>query len=316
MINFLEFLIHPNQFYKKILDGKLKVFILALFITNLFLIILWEINIGLPLGNYEIYFFENKLLDSIVSATLHVFVALILAGALYLFTVKHNIINRFEKSYLTVFSLATINILAIIFHLITYYFFKWLIPFQILFTITITIQLIYFFIGIRKVFAISNLETLFLGIKCIFTIAIVIFILLYAEGSFFNFIESTNNTAATADRSKNNSLVNEEFLFHTVNKLKLRDKSYVDIVSEIYWRISNPVFFNKSVGNVKLAESYIRDIYETVMSKILLFHIYTENGKLEFINDEKKDIIKSECNQSKLLEELGIEIISLDIRAK
>ena len=311
-----NFLIYPNQFYKKILDGELNLYILILFIINIFLSILWELQIGIPLGNYEIYFFDNKILDSLVSVMFNTVLMLTLSGALYIFTRKNNIRNRLEKSCLVVFSMVVITILAIIAHLISYYFFGWLIDIQLLFAVTLLLQSVYFFIGIKKVFGISNLRAISIQILCSLLVGIVIFILLYAEYNALDSdrdLNSRTNLRGSADRNKSSSIVQEKRFLQTVDKLRLRGKSYVYIESKIYWDIADQVLFEKSIGSIKLAEIRIHDIYEAVMSKTLLIYVYTENGNLGLIGEKNKDKIINECNQSELRKEFGIEIISLDI---
>jgi hypothetical protein len=97
MKNILIFLIYPNRFYKKIMEGELKLFILILFVVNVFLSILWDIKIGIPFGGYEIYYFDNKLLDSSVSVALNTLALMIISGSLYVFTKKCKLENRFQK---------------------------------------------------------------------------------------------------------------------------------------------------------------------------------------------------------------------------
>lgn len=316
MKNIFKFLIYPNQFYKKILDGELKLYILILFIINIFLSILWELKIGIPFGNYEIFYFDNKLLDSLVSVMFNTVVMLTLSGALYIFTRKSNIENRLEKSCLVVFSLAAITIFAITAHLISYYFFGWLIDIQLVFAATFLLQSVYFFIGIKKIFGISNLRAISIQILCFLLVGIVIFILLYAEYNALDSdrdLNSRTNLRGSADRNVSNTIVQKNRFLETVDKLRLRDKQHIYIESKILWNIADQALFKKSIGSIKLAEIRIHDIYETVMSKTLLIYIYIENGNLGLIGEKNKDKIINECNQSELRKEFGIEIISLDI---
>lgn len=301
------------------LDGELKLYILILFIINIFLSILWELKIGIPLRNYEIIFFDNKLLDSLVSVMFSTVVMLTLSGALYIFTRKSNIRNRLEKSCLVIFSLVAISILSITAHLISYYIFGWLIDIKLLFAATFILQSAYFFIGIKKVFSISNLRAIFIQILCFLSVGVVIFILLYAEYSALGPDRDLNRRTilrGSADRNESNTIVQKNRFLETVDKLRLRDKQHVYIESKIFWNIADQALFEKSIGSIKLAEIRIHDIYETVMSKTLLIYIYTENGNLGLIGEKNKDKIINECNQSELRKEFGIEIISLDILQK
>lgn len=316
MKNIFNFLIYPNQFYKKILDGELKLYILILFIINIFLSILWELKIGIPLGNFEIFFFDKKLFDSLVSVLFSTVVMLTLSGALYVFTRKSNIRNRLEKSCLVVFSLVAISILAITAHLISYYFFGWLIDIQLLFAATFLLQAAYFFIGIKKVFGISNLKAISIQILCFLLVGVVIFILLYAEYNALNSDRDLNSRTIlrdSADKNESNTIVQKNRFLETVDKLRLRDKQHVYIESTILWDIADQTLFEKSIGSIELAEIRIHDIYEAIMTKTLLIYIYTENGNLGLIGEKNKDKIINECNESELRKEFGIEIISLDI---
>lgn len=109
------------------MEGELKLFILILFVVNVFLSILWDIKIGIPFGGYEIYYFDNKLLDSSVSVALNTLALMIISGSLYVFTKKCKLENRFEKSYLIAFSLVIIDALVVITSLISFYTFDWII---------------------------------------------------------------------------------------------------------------------------------------------------------------------------------------------
>ena len=310
------FLIYPKQFYKKILDGELKLYILILFIINISLSILWELKIGIPLGNYELFFFDKKLLDSLVSVIFNTVVMLTLSGALYIFTRNSDIRNRLEKSCLVVFSLVAITILTITAHLISYYFFGWLIDIQLLFAVTLLLQSVYFFIGVKIVFGISYLRAISIQILCFLLVGVVIFILTYAEYNALisdRDLDSRKILRRSADRTESNAIVQKKRFLQTVDKLRLRDKQHVYIESKIVWNIADQALFKKSIGSIKLAEIRIHDIYEAVMSKTLLIYIYIENGNLGLIGEKKKEKIINRCNQSELRKEFGIEIISLDI---
>ncbi len=314
MKTIINLILYPNNFYKRVSEGELKINILILFIINVFISLWWEYKIGIPLGNYELYFFDNTLLDSIMSVTLNILVLAALSGALYIFTLKSALKMRFEKSYLLVISLASINTLAVAVHIISYYVFSWLINVQILLVASLSIQSIYFFIGIKRIFGYSNLRTTLTQVSCFLLIGVVTLIRSHAGSAVIK--PSSNlsyNSKADLDRNKSHSVTMEKRLLKSVDRLRLRDKSHVFIESSVTWRIADQILFDKSIVNTEQAEIRIRDIYTAIMLKNLLVFLYTENGDLDIVGNKIITKIINECNRSKLRKEFGIEIITLEI---
>jgi len=103
----------------------------------------------------------------------------------------------------------------------------------------------------------------------------------------------------------------QEYEHTSIDKIRLRDKTYISIESRISWQIVDPVFFNGTIGDVKLGGTRLHDFYFTTLSMFLLEYAYDDVQNI--IDDDFKNKIIDECNGSKWFKDSGIEIKRLEL---
>lgn len=311
---FHTFFFQPEDFYNRILEGHVNRWVASVLFFNMIITFVWELKIAIPIGDYEIYFSDNKFIDSFVSVLFGVVVFLILSILLHIFTIKITIKDKLEKSFLVVFSLMSVNILGIIIHASLYYSIGWFIKLHALFILIFLVQIAYLFIGLRVVFGISILRATVTLISLFLVTGVFVLTLLYPITLL---ISDKNVKAIIGEFSKEVSRLEVDAgskILRTEDIFELRDKQQVRIESEIVWKISNEGVYSNTVGSLRLAEIRVLDVYKTVLKQNLLFHLYTEDEKLDNITGKKfTERIIVESNDTLLKNEFGLEIISLRI---
>lgn len=316
MNNILIFITKPNTFFENFVNGKPKKYLWGVFFVYVFISIFWEITLGIPHGDYDIIFFDNKFLDAVFSVFLNILIIFSLVGGLYLvlnktITTKH----RLEISYLIVFSLLIISNIALSIHLIYYILFGKIISFNLLFLIIFIAQIGYFFIGVKSLFGFSIPRTLYIEFASLILAGIVVFFILLGEYYIFNINRSENTI--TKEKSSFNTNRKDKVLTHsTINEVIIGDKKYGLYESVISYKINNLLLFKEKFKDPTLVNIRIEDIYVPIMEKILMeyVHIEKKGDEIEFIGKNLSNRIMKECNEVLQRKKWGIQITSIEVK--
>jgi hypothetical protein len=316
MNNLVLFFTNPNTFYGYLADNKQNKYLFGVFILYVFISILWEITLGIPYGDYDILFFDNKLFDALFSVFLNTIIMFFVIGSLYLIPNRSiRIQHKFIKSWCIVFSLLIISNTALSIHLVIFILFGNIISLDLLLIVIFLYQITCLFIGIRIVFGFSVLRTLFVEFVSLIAAGIFLFAILLGEYYFFNYNKSETDT--TKAKRSSDPIGNTKITTHSmINEIIIGDKNYGLFKFDVSYIIYNPMTFKDQFNNITLANTRIEDICMPTIEKEYLEYIHIEKmgDEIDSIgNDISKQIVK-ECNEVLQNKNWGIQITSLEIK--
>lgn len=155
------FFIHPTEFYERIRDGYLRIFVLFIILAYTCIYYFWGSKIG-PLfdKHYSRFLFEERFFDILISPLLNLTISATLAIAIYLVSLGFRLQGRLSSILLGVFSLETISILLMVGQLCLFSVFGQIIYVHLWEVVGSLWQMVYLFIAIKTMFRLSNLKTL------------------------------------------------------------------------------------------------------------------------------------------------------------